>query len=99
VLFAARVLGGLSAGMAYPTTLALITALWSGPGRTKAIALWSARDRRSRSPRCCCSGRLSVGIVAVVLGAVLVFSCSRAGTQSASSSLPIRPRTRQRRVS
>jgi MFS family permease len=42
VLFAARVLGGVSAGMAYPTTLALITALWSGPGRTKAIALWSA---------------------------------------------------------
>jgi MFS family permease len=28
--------------MAYPTTLALITALWSGPGRTKSIALWSA---------------------------------------------------------
>ncbi len=42
VLFAARVLGGLSAGMAFPTTLALITALWAGPGRTKAIALWSA---------------------------------------------------------
>src|SRR3954466_4276894 len=42
VLFVARVLGGVSAGMAYPTTLALITALWSGPGRTKAIALWSA---------------------------------------------------------
>jgi MFS family permease len=41
VLFAARVLGGLSAGMAFPTTLALITALWSGPGRTKSIALWS----------------------------------------------------------
>jgi hypothetical protein len=41
VLFAARVLGGLSAGMAYPTTLALITALWSGPARTKSIALWS----------------------------------------------------------
>src|SRR3954466_4499040 len=41
VLFAARLLGGLSAGMAFPTTLALITALWSGPGRTKAIALWS----------------------------------------------------------
>ena len=30
--------------MAYPTTLALITALWSGPPRTKAIALWSALD-------------------------------------------------------
>jgi MFS family permease len=42
VLFAARLLGGLSAGMAYPTTLALIAALWSGPGRTKSIALWSA---------------------------------------------------------
>ena len=53
VLFVARVLGGLSAGMAYPTTLALITALWSGPGRTKSIALWSAHRRRA-SPR---SGR------------------------------------------
>src|SRR3954465_9332120 len=42
VLFIARVLGGLSAGMAYPTTLALIAALWSGSGRTKSIALWSA---------------------------------------------------------
>jgi len=42
VLFAARLLGGLAAGMAFPTTLALITALWSGPARTRAIALWSA---------------------------------------------------------
>ena len=42
VLFVARLLGGLAAGMAYPTTLALITALWSGPARTKSIALWSA---------------------------------------------------------
>jgi MFS transporter, DHA2 family, multidrug resistance protein len=41
-LFAARVLGGVAAGMAYPTTLALITALWSGAARTKSIALWSA---------------------------------------------------------
>jgi MFS transporter, DHA2 family, multidrug resistance protein len=41
VLVAARLLGGVSAGMAYPTTLALITALWSGPARTRAIALWS----------------------------------------------------------
>src|SRR5262245_8233224 len=31
VLFLARLGGGLAAGMAYPTTLALITALWSGP--------------------------------------------------------------------
>jgi MFS family permease len=41
-LFVARIVGGLSAGLAYPTTLALITALWSGAERTKAIALWSA---------------------------------------------------------
>src|SRR5207247_10771493 len=36
VLFGARVLGGLSAGMANPTPLALIAALWSGPGRTQS---------------------------------------------------------------
>ncbi|HCF86525.1 MAG TPA: MFS transporter, partial [Ktedonobacter sp.] len=41
VLIVARLVGGLAAGMAYPTTLALITALWSGSGRTKSIALWS----------------------------------------------------------
>jgi DHA2 family multidrug resistance protein-like MFS transporter len=41
VLVVARVLGGLAAGMAFPTTLALITALWSGAARTKSIALWS----------------------------------------------------------
>jgi DHA2 family multidrug resistance protein-like MFS transporter len=41
-LIFARIVGGVSAGMAYPTTLALITALWAGPARTKAIALWSA---------------------------------------------------------
>jgi DHA2 family multidrug resistance protein-like MFS transporter len=41
VLIGARVLGGFSAGMAFPTTLARITALWSGPARTKSIALWS----------------------------------------------------------
>ncbi|MCP2636924.1 MFS transporter [Microbacterium sp. HD4P20] len=42
VLILARVVGGIAAGMAYPTTLALITALWSGPRRTRSIALWSA---------------------------------------------------------
>src|SRR5262249_51356734 len=40
VLIGARFVGGLGAGMAYPTTLALIAALWSGPARTKSIALW-----------------------------------------------------------
>src|SRR4051812_48638117 len=42
VLALARLGGGLAAGMAYPTTLALITAIWRpGEGRTRSIALWS----------------------------------------------------------
>lgn len=42
VLVAARILTGIAAGMAYPTTLALVTALWAeGAARAKAIALWS----------------------------------------------------------
>lgn len=41
ILIGARIIGGLAAGMAFPTTLALIAALWSGPTRTRAIALWS----------------------------------------------------------
>ncbi|MGZ7109173.1 MAG: MFS transporter, partial [Methanobacterium sp.] len=41
ILIIARLIGGLAAGMAFPTTLALIAALWSGPARTKSIALWS----------------------------------------------------------
>ena len=43
VLIIGRVFGGFAAGMAYPTTLALITALWGpGPARTRSIALWAA---------------------------------------------------------
>jgi EmrB/QacA subfamily drug resistance transporter len=42
ILFIARLGGGVAAGMAYPTTLALITALWApGAPRTRSIALWS----------------------------------------------------------
>ena len=42
-LMAGRLLTGLAAGMAYPTTLALITALWTdGPKRTRSIALWQS---------------------------------------------------------
>ena len=42
VLVLARVLTGVAGGMAFPTTLALITALWAaGPARTRAIAAWS----------------------------------------------------------
>jgi MFS family permease len=43
VLIGARLLGGFAAGMAYPTTLSLIAALWApGPARTRSIALWAA---------------------------------------------------------
>jgi MFS family permease len=42
ILAISRLLGGVAAGMAYPTTLALITAIWAGSRRTTAIALWSA---------------------------------------------------------
>src|SRR6476620_1658924 len=58
VLFGARVLGGLAAGMAYPTTLALITALWSGPARTKSIALWAATGGAIASLGPLCAGVL-----------------------------------------
>lgn len=62
LLIAARVFTGLAAGMVFPTTLALITALWAdGPGRTKAIALWAS-----------IAGMASVA-GAVVAGAVLAF--------------------------
>ena len=58
VLFLARLGGGVAAGMAYPTTLALITALWSGAGRTKSIALWSAIGGAIASLGPLCSGFL-----------------------------------------
>ena len=58
VLVLARLLGGLAAGMAYPTTLALITALWSGAGRTKSIALWSGSGGALAALGPLCSGLL-----------------------------------------
>jgi MFS family permease len=58
VLIAARIIGGLAAGMAYPTTLALITALWSGPARTRSIALWAATGGAISSLGPLCSGIL-----------------------------------------
>ena len=58
VLFGARILGGLAAGMAFPTTLALITALWSGPARTKSIALWSGLGGAISALGPLCSGIL-----------------------------------------
>lgn len=55
MLVVARIATGVAAGMAFPTTLSLITALWApGPRRTGAIAVWS-----------------SVSGMASVLGAIL----------------------------
>jgi DHA2 family multidrug resistance protein-like MFS transporter len=43
ILIAGRLFGGIAAGMAFPTCLALIAALWGpGPARTRTIALWAA---------------------------------------------------------
>ena len=51
VLFIARVGGGLAAGMAYPTTLALITALWAGPGTDEVDCALVGHRRRDRGAR------------------------------------------------
>ena len=55
VLIVARIVGGVSAGMAYPTTLALIAALWSGPGTNpvdRALVGARRRDRVARAAAC-----------------------------------------------
>jgi DHA2 family multidrug resistance protein-like MFS transporter len=40
-LMAAQIAVGVAGGMLYPTTLSLISALYSGAARTRAIALWT----------------------------------------------------------
>jgi MFS transporter, DHA2 family, multidrug resistance protein len=84
VLFAARLIGGVSAGMAFPTTLALITALWSGAARTRAIALWSAIGGAIASLGPLVSGALlehfdwgSVFLVTLPLAAVALYMAWR----------------------
>jgi EmrB/QacA subfamily drug resistance transporter len=80
ILFVGRLLGGLAAGMAFPTTLALITALWSGPARTRSIALWSALGGAISALGPLVSGALlehywwgSVFLVTLPLAAVALF--------------------------
>ena len=58
VLIISRIIGGIAAGMAYPTTLALITALWTGAARTRAIALWAATGGAISALGPLCSGIL-----------------------------------------
>ncbi len=51
ILIGARIVGGMSAGMAYPTTLALITALWApGPGPDQVDRPVVGTRRRDRVP-------------------------------------------------
>lgn len=77
-LAASRLLTGLAAGMAYPTTLALITALWApGIARTKAIALWSGISASSAALGPAIAGQLlehfswgSVFLIAFPLAAI-----------------------------
>jgi MFS transporter, DHA2 family, multidrug resistance protein len=84
VLFAARLLGGVAAGMAFPTTLALITALWSGAARTRSIALWSALGGAIAALGPLLSGALlehfdwgSVFLVTLPLAAIALFMAWR----------------------
>jgi len=85
VLFVARVGGGLAAGMAYPTTLALITALWApGAARTKSIALWSGVGGAIAALGPLCSGILlehfywgSVFLLTLPLAVVAIFMAWR----------------------
>jgi MFS transporter, DHA2 family, multidrug resistance protein len=95
VLFGARVLGGLAAGMAYPTTLALITALWSGPARTRSIALWAAIGGAISALGPLCSGillehfwwgsvfllTLPLAVIALAMALVFVPSHVNEGTE------------------
>ena len=41
MLIVAQIAVGISCGMLYPTTLSLISSLWSGASKTKAIAMWT----------------------------------------------------------
>ncbi len=84
VLIGARLVGGLSAGMAYPTTLALIAALWTGEARTRSIALWSATGGAIAALGPLCSGILlehfwwgSVFLLTLPLAAVALLMAVR----------------------
>src|SRR6478735_5987549 len=77
-------LGDVAAGMAFPTTLALITALWAGAARTRAIALWSAIGGAIASLGPLLSGALlehfdwgSVFLVTLPLAALALFMAWR----------------------
>ena len=72
MLIVAQVLVGLAGGMAFPTTLSLITALWvKGSGRTGVIAIWS-----SVSSMATIAGAILAGLVLVLTSWHWVFMLS-----------------------
>jgi EmrB/QacA subfamily drug resistance transporter len=85
VLALARLGGGIAAGMAYPTTLALITAIWPpGDDRTRAIALWSGIGGAIAALGPLCSGALlehfewgSVFLLTLPLAVVAIWMAQR----------------------
>src|SRR5262245_57472477 len=82
VLLGLPVSGGLAAGMAFPTPLALITRLGSAPARTPWTGLWSASA--ARLPR---SGRCARGSCSSTSGGARS-SCSRSHSRSSPSCWP-----------
>ena len=87
--------GGLAAGMAYPTTLALITALWSGPPRTRAIALWSAVGGAMAAVGPLCAGLL---LSQFWWGSVFLSRCRWPSSPGARRSARAGPRQRDHRA-
>jgi MFS transporter, DHA2 family, multidrug resistance protein len=85
VLALARLGGGVAAGMAYPTTLALITAIWDpGEDRTRAIALWSGIGGAIAALGPLCAGALlehfdwgSVFLLTLPLAVVAIWMAQR----------------------
>lgn len=84
VLIGARILGGVTGGLCYPTTLALIAAMWKGGTSTRAIALWSAIGAALSSMGPLLSGYLlehfwwgSVFLVTVPIALVAFVLCRR----------------------
>ena len=81
ILIGARIFGGIAAGMAFPTCLALIAALWAGPARTRSIALWAAmggainalRPAALRDPADCTFPGTAVFLVVIPVAVVALF--------------------------
>ncbi len=84
LLIGARFVAGLAAGLMFPTTLSLISAMWRGAAKTKAIALWSGIGGGAASLGGVVGGALlevawwgSVFLFALPIAAVVYFLAAR----------------------